>query len=253
MASRHVTLIGAYLSELCSATATDTASGYAASNVVTLDRNLLWRANSTGTIDLVLDLGAAKSVSAVCIANHNGNLWSGAVLQRSPDNSTWTTVCTLSGLTAGQDYFQKFAAQSYQFWRIRTTGSSAPMQVGIFYLGTPTVLTYNPWTGWEDADQFNVERATAQSGAIVAEQWGRRLLAASMSWGLVETTARDQLRDFLRVEGGPLRPWWYAPRDDSADSVYGRAYLVRLIEVRFAAKENVSGYFEMSLSFLEEA
>lgn len=250
--AKNVRLVGSYLSDLASVTATSTASGYDADNVVVLDRTSKWVAGGTGTIDLRLDLGSAQAVTAVCIANHNGHLWTGGVLQRSSDDVTYTTVVTFSGLADGEDYYHTFGSQTYRYWRIRTTGSTSAMQVGIFYLGLETELTYNPWIGQESEDVYNVERATAQSGAIVAEQWGRRLLRTAMRWDVVETAAKDQLRTFLRTEGGPLRPFWYIPRADSSSPVSGQAFLVRMEEGSFSTTEIFTGLWRMALTVREE-
>lgn len=250
----NVRLIGSFLSDLASASATSTASGYDAANVVGLDRTSVWIAGGTGAINLTLDLGAAKTVSALCIANHNGHLWSGGTLHASTDNfgASDVTVATFSGMASGEDYYHTFSGVSYQYWRIVTSGSTSAMQVGIFYLGTPTTLTYNPWVGQDSEDVYNVERSTAQSGAIVAEQWGRRVIRTAMRWDVVETAAKDQLRDFLRTEGGPLRPFWYVPRVDASSPVSGRAYIVRQEEGGFKTQEIFGGLWSMGLSIREE-
>ena len=251
----NVRLVGSFLSDLATATATSTAAGYDVDNVVGLDRTAVWIAGGTGAINLTLDLGSAETVSAVCIANHNGHLWTGGALHASTDNfgASDVTVATFSGMASGEDYYHVFSGVSYRYWRIVTTGSSpSAMQVGIFYLGLSTELTLNPWIGAESEDVYNVERATAQSGAIVAEQWGRRLIRESMRWDVVATAVKDQLRDFLRIEGGSLRPFWYIPRADSSSPVSGRAYLVRMELGGFKVQEIFSGLWSMALAFREE-
>lgn len=250
----NVRLIGSYLSDLAGATASSTAAGYDPANAVILDRNSLWVAGGTTSVTLTFDLGSAVSVSAVAIANHNGSGWTTAKLQSSTDNfsAVTTDVVTLTGITTGEDYFQTFGASSRQYWRISIASATAAPQVGIFYLGTPTTLTDNPWIGQENDDVYNVEKATAQSGAIVAEQWGRRIIRTGMSWGVVTTAIKDQLRDFLRTEGGPLRPFWYVPRDDATSNAYGRAYLVRLEDHGFKTQEIFAGLWSMAAALKEE-
>jgi hypothetical protein len=253
--AQNVRLIGSYKSDLASASATSTAAGYDVDNVVVLDRNSIWVAGGTGAINLTLDLGSAKSVSAVGIANHNGHLWTGGVLRASTDNFAASNdlIATFSGMADGSDYYHAFNSASYQYWRIATTSSTSAMQVGIFYLGLSTVLTQNPDIGMATEDVYNVERAVAQSGAIVAEQWGRRLLRPNLVWSSgVTTAAKDELRDFLRTEGGPLRPFWYVPLETSTTPVNGRGYLVRLVPNTFRTVEIFTGLWGMAAELLEE-
>lgn len=247
----NVRLIGGFLSDLASTSASSTASGYDSDNVVMLDRTSLWKASASGAASITLDLGSAKTVSAIGLANHNGGAWTGGKLERSSDNSNWTTVVSFTSMVTGEDYFHTFTGASYQYWKVSVTGSTAAMQIGVFYLGTPITLTYNPWVGQSTEDVYNVETATAQSGQTVTEEWGRRLLRTSMAWDVVETTAKDQVRDFLRTEGGPLRPFWYVPRDDSTSNVYGRAYLVRAVDGTFKASEIFGGLWSMSVTVQE--
>jgi hypothetical protein len=248
----NVRLIGSYLSDLATATASSTAAGYDVKNAVILDRSSVWKAGGTSSVTLTLDLGSAVSVSAACIANHNGSGWTTPKLRRSSDNVTYTDVAALTSITTGEDYYTTFGAISYRYWRIEIASASAAPQVGIFYLGTATTLTDNPWIGQGNADVYNVERASAQSGAIVAEQWGRRLIQTKMEWGIATTAAKDQLRDFLRTEGGPLRPFWYVPREDATTPTYGRAYLVRMQDGSFQTQEVFGGLHSMGVTLLEE-
>lgn len=251
--ARNVRLIGSYKSDLAATSATSTASGYDADNVVVLDRNSLWVAGGTGTIDLILDLGSPKAVDTVCLANHNGSGWSGTTVAHSADNVTYTTAITPSGLTTGSDYYGSFSSQTKQYWRLRTTSATSAMQVGIFYLGLSTILTENPDIGMVTEDVYNVERATSQSGAIVAEQWGRRVLRTNLDFASgVTTAAKDELRDFLRTEGGSLRPFWYVPYEASSTPTEGRAYLVRLVPNSFRTVEIFTGLWGMAAELLEE-
>jgi hypothetical protein len=250
----NVRLIGSYLSDLASATASSTAAGYDAANAVVLDRSSLWVAGGTTSVTLTYNLGSAQSVSAIAIANHNASGWSTVTIRKSTDNFAANDVLveTLTGMVTGEDYFKTFAAASSQYWRLSIASATAAPQVGIFYLGTPTTLTYNPWIGQENDDVYNVEKTIAQSGAVVAEQWGRRLIRTAMRWDVVETAAYTQLRDFLRTEGGPLRPFWYVPRDDATSNAYGRCYIVRAEEGSFRAQEIFGGLWSMSLAIKEE-
>ena len=250
----NVRLIGGYDSDLATATSSSgTASGYDVTNVVTLDRSSLWVSSVTTSIVLHLDFGSAKTINCFALANHNGGGWTTALLQTSPDNSAWTTKVTLSGMTSGYDWYGEFdPAVSVQYVRLTIASATAAPQVGIFYAGDRTTLTYNPWIGFDSDDVYNVEKKAAQSGAVVAEQWGRQLTRYGMRWEVVETTAKDQLRDFLRTEGGPLRPFFYVPREDSTTTTQGRAYVVRMVDESFRAKEIFGGLWAMSVDLQEE-
>ncbi len=250
----NLRLVGAYKSELATATASSTAAGFDAQNVVALDRPTKWKANVTTASWVKLDLGSTKAVDTVCLANHNGNLWTTALLEWSNDGSTgWTTAATLSGLAANTDYFATFASQTKQFWRVSTASASSAMEIGCFYLGTLTTLTKNPSYPGEDSDTYNVERARATSGTIVAEKYGRRLKKFDFIWRYPTLAVVNEVRNFLRVEDGPLRPFWYIPPDESGASTNGEAFMVRFDPLAFEVTRHFLNTYEFGVTFREEA
>lgn len=253
----NVRLIGGYLSDLASATASSTASGYDPANAVTLDRSSLWVAGGTSSVTLTFDCGATVSnVSGFGIANHNGSAWSTITIRGSTDNFAASDVSlkTISGIVSGQDYYAEVTPTSaYRYFRLAISSATSAPQVGIFYVGTTETLTYNPWVGMPDGPKWHVEKKQAQSGAVVAEQWGRAVKVIRMKWGSVETAAKDELVNFLDEEGGPLRPFFYVPREDSTTTTQGRAYLVRMVDETWREPEEIfGGLWFMSVDLQEE-
>ena len=247
----NVRLIGGYHSENGTATASSTATGYDAANVVPLDRPTKWKSNVTTASWIEIDCGSAVAVTGACIANHNGGGWSGAEVQYY-DGATWQTALALSGLSSTADHYATFSVQTRQRWRIYTSGATAAMEVGVFYLGTATTLSKNPSYGSTEGDVFNVESARATSGAIVSEKYGRRIARFELPFDRENSTLKGEIRDFIREEDGPLRPFFYVPADESGSSVQGVAYMVRMDSLSLVHTRLFNNVYQTKLVLLEE-
>jgi hypothetical protein len=256
MASTNVRLIGGYQSKNAVATATATAAGYDPQNAVGLKRGSRWKGVGTSAQRLIIHTTAAIAPTALAIAAGNYSQWGTTKLQHGTDATTWTDFLTLSSLPSVdtlRDYYAALtSAPSKEWWALYWAAPSAAPEVGIFYLGAHTVLTYNPDIGMPNRYRFGVQSSDADDGSVVAETWARRRLGLDMKWSVVETAAKNQLGDFLDGEGGSARPFWFVPRDDAAAVAAGRAYLVRKQGVEFEHDEIFTDLWDMNLSILEE-
>lgn len=255
---RNIILGGAYLSEGASASANGTAAGYAAANAVALDRGSTWKADGTSSEWLALDLGSAKTPTFLGIANANFTKWTSAKLQHSSDGSAWTDFLdplpSLPAVDSTQDYWVTLtAAPSRQHWRIFFTTVTAAPELALFYLGTQTLLSKNPAYGEAvEEDVFNVAREKSEGEVLVAEETARRLARFDYVWPTQTAAERDEIRDFIRIEGGPLRPFFFVPIDESGSSTAGRAYLVRYEPLSLAVRRKFHARYSMGFSLLEE-
>lgn len=251
--SKNVQFGYAYLSENATAAASTTASNYDAQNVVQVDRAVSWKAGGTSSEWVRLDLGSAKTPTFLGIVGGNWSAWTSVKLQHSPDGSAWTDFLTLSSLPSDSsyDYFALLtAAPSRQYWRLFFTTVSAAPQLECFYLGTAVELTWNP-PGQDEDDDFNVHEDEAASGAISAEEFGRRRTTFRMPFAYRPRAHRDQFRTVLRAEGGSKRPFFYVPRDDSGSGAAGQAFLVRHVS-RFPNSEEWTDLFNFTAVLREE-
>lgn len=252
--SKNVQLLGSYLSEgATAASTTGSASGYDVQSVVGLDRSVGWKAPSSATVRLSLNLGSAKTPTGVGLVGGNWSEWGTTLLRYSSDGSSWTTLLTLTGFPADEfDFFSALAgAPSRQYWALEWSAPSAAPELAVFYLGLLTELHENPQLGMGNRDVYNVAEERAASGSIQAEEFGRRVERLVMAF--TGTTAqRNTLRDFLRTERGPRRTFFYIPRDDSGSGTSGQALLGRCT-AEFGGEEEITGAWVYGFTFREEA
>ena len=251
--SKRTQLLGGYLSSGAAGTATGTAAGYDAHSTVGLERSTGWLAPSTAAVRLILNLGAAAAPSGLGLAGGNFSGWGTTSLEHSSDGVTWTPFLTLTGFPADAlDYFAALtAAPSRQYWSLYWAAPSAAPGLAVFYLGTLTELAVNEDLGPEGRDVYNVAEEPAASGAIIAEEYGRRTERFLLKFSGITAAQFLVLRSFVRAEGGK-RPFFYIPRFDSGTGASGQAYLVRAgLEMPWT--EEITGIFLTSLAMREEA
>ncbi len=248
-----------YLSGSATGSADSTASGYDAANAVALDRGTTWLSGGTSDQRLILNCGSAVTPTFLGIAGGNWSVWGTVTFQYSTTGlaGSWTTQQTLSGLGARtdsiEDYYEKVtAAPSKQFWCLHWSAPSAAPEVACFYLGTLATLTENYAFPAEEQDVFNVDTQTTEGKVVMAEETARRLARWPLLWDVVTSTTRDTLRTIVRSEGGPKRPFWFAPVDESTSNDYGLAYLVRYEPSILSMKRPYTGIYEVALPLLEE-
>jgi hypothetical protein len=250
-------MIYGYSSNGASGSATVTAAGYDADNSVALDRGTTWKGVGTSAQRLILHTGAAIAPTALAIAGGNYSVWGTTVLQHSTDGSSWTTLDTLLGLgsltDSVQDYYWKISSPtSKSWWCLYWSAPSAAPEVALFYLGTLATMIENYSFPTEERDVYNVDIQQTEGKVIVGEQTARYLMLWVLGWTPTISTVRDQVRAIIQSEGGPLRPFWFVPVDESTSNDYGRAYLVRYQTSTFAIRREFTGIYEFVVTLLEE-
>ena len=250
----------AYLSSTATASATLTASGYAASNAVALDRGTTWKSSgTTASQQLILNMGAAITPTFFAVAGGNYSGWGTTLLRYSSTGlaASWTTINTLAGLgsltDSTQDYYEKVtSAPSRQYWCLEWSAPSAAPEVAIFYLGTLATLTENYAFPETQEDVYNVDIQQSEGKVIVAEQTARLLTRWPLLWDVVSSTTKGTLQTIVQSEGGPKRPFWFVPIDESTSNDYGRAYFIRYQNPSMAFKRAFTGIYEVAVPLLEE-
>jgi len=162
--------------------ASSAAAGFpaaAANNPLTYE---FWRATSLPAWWKV-DAGTSTSVNYVGIASHTLSDSTATVsVQYSADNSSWTTVDSLTPADNSPIMFL-FAPVSARYWRIYITAATVP-SVGVVYIGTTLDMQRACYSGLSpiDMSRNTVIRTNVSEGG----QWlGRTIIrqGSSMSVG----------------------------------------------------------------------
>lgn len=110
-----------------------TNSGTSYLNAVTENTYKYWTPSSLPSI-LTVDLGSAYSADAFAVVGHDcythGNT---LTLQSSPDNTTWTTRCTVTP-TDNTTILGLFNSVSARYWRLQVSGGTVP-NIAVVMLG----------------------------------------------------------------------------------------------------------------------
>lgn len=253
-------LIYGYLSDGATATADSTASGdYDPSNAVALERATLWRAGGTGTQRLLLHAGSAIAPSGLAICGGNYSAWGTTKLEYSDTGlaGSWTTQLTLSGLgslsDSAQDYFAKLtSAPSKAWWSLLWSAPSAAPELSVFYLGTLVTLAEAQTYPIKDGPVFGVNMKESEGRIVNAEQVARTRMRFNPMFEQCGVTLEAQILALLMSEGGPLRPYFWVPMDESGSNDYGRAYLVRYQGMEFIPERIFADPWNTALPMLEE-
>lgn len=238
MADINVRMIYGHLTDKVTVTGSSEATGFPAESAVDLSRSTQWKCNTTGDQTLTVDLGSAKEVTGLGLANHNlGTLDTGGYTVElrwsidnfgSDDNLAKTLV-----LADDDDYFATFGALTKRYWRLKVhTGTGTAMEVGEFYLGTATTLAGNPDTGGAFTDQPTAQTLMSRSpsGVATVKKLGRITRAISLPFTKRVTAEWTVIETIHASQDGPYKPLFYVPRNDSAAPTEGDAYFVRFTD-----------------------
>jgi hypothetical protein len=113
-------------------TASSEAVDYPKENIRTENTVKSWRPTALPAT-LSVDLGSSTSVDSFAIVGHDcGTKGNTILLQSSPDNSVWTTRCTIVP-TDNTTIMGLFTAFSARYWRINISGGTVPT-ISVFML-----------------------------------------------------------------------------------------------------------------------
>ena len=109
------------------------AVGFLKENAVSENTNKSWQPTALPAT-LTIDMITAKAVDSFAIAAHNcGTKGNTIALQSSPDNSVWTTRCTVVP-TDNTTILGLFNSQTFRYWRILISGGTVP-NISVAMLG----------------------------------------------------------------------------------------------------------------------
>jgi len=124
-------------------------------NIANEARTLPWRTGtSTATERVVIDLGSAAAATAVILLDHTLTAGDSAITLEAHTSDSWGAPAFSTTLTYAADVIAKvFASQSYRWWRLSFTKSSAgeSRDIGRVFIGTYYESAVQPeYTGYKD-------------------------------------------------------------------------------------------------------
>lgn len=122
---------------------------------------------SGATRDVILDFGSARAFTHCAFASHNLS-GSTLTLAGSSDNSTYTTVSTISP-SSNVVQCHEFTSASYRYLRLRFTGMSGSVYISDLFVGTALELPYGMPVGFvppEMSDQDAIDTNMTGNGAV---------------------------------------------------------------------------------------
>lgn len=205
-----------------SASANDSASGYAAGNILFATEYNGWMpSDTTGDKILTIDLGTAQVVDSIGLAGL-GLDGVNCEVRGSTDNFGSSDVqlsatATLSGSIAAWVNFANLASYRYLKLIFDTMGSDFMVAYACC-----TAARVMPWL--EDGHDPDIYQTTGShlispSGVVLGSVQQSTLRDLSLGFGQVNDSDYQKFADWAATCVATLRPWFYVP-DSSAAAVY---------------------------------
>jgi hypothetical protein len=163
-----------------------------------------------------LDAGASVGVNYIGIAAHTlGSMGCTVAIQSSPDNSTWTTIDSVTPTDDSPIMFL-FASVTARYFRLSITNGSIP-SVGVVFVGTVLEMLRPCYAGLTpiSLSRDSVIRPNRSEGG----QWlGRSVIRSGSSMSasynnLDNNWVRTTFKDF--IDDAVLYPFFFAWRPDN--------------------------------------
>jgi hypothetical protein len=142
-----------------------------------------WQPTS-GNGSITIDNGTAKSADYIGIAAHTlGASSSMVTVEHSSDNSSWTTIETVSPADSSA-IMVIFAEVTDRYFRVSVAGSTAP-QIGVIYLGMALAMERAIYSGHTPVTlgRMTEKRPTkSESGQFLGMSTIRKGLQTNFSW-----------------------------------------------------------------------
>jgi hypothetical protein len=170
------------------------AVDYPKENIRTENTIKSWRPTALPA-QLSVDLGSSTSVDSFALVGHDcGTSGNTILLQSSPDNSAWTTRCTVVP-TDNTTIMGLFTAFSARYWRISISGGTVPT-ISVFMLSQRFNLPAGvkpPYTPVWLSQDYELLTASTMGGQFmgnrVLRKGGRTAISlVSFETGYVSTT-----------------------------------------------------------------
>lgn len=187
-----------------------------------------WKPSSTGSQNVDIDLGNARTVDYAAIAAHNlsSELSGDVVVAFSDNGSDYTMAFTLSqaSVTDNAPILIHLAARTHRYWRVTFPAASTALRVGVLYLGALLQMQRRIYRGnappsLQRAD--NVVPSLSESGHFLGRLITRSFYEATLSWERLKPDwYRTNFEPFVKTSRGRAFFIAWRPSDYPAEVVY---------------------------------
>lgn len=186
-------------------------------------RDYTWWKPNAMPATVTVDCGAAKSVDSWGLSGHNlGTLGVTVELRRSTDNFASNDILVDSyAPTNDKTFVRSIASISFNYWRLRFTGASAP-SIAIAAAGVALEFPRRLASGFDPVGRkpeglTNVSQKGHPLGSVLDyEEWSEKISFKNLDWSWVRANFIPAWKAHLR--GSPFLFAW--DPTDHADEAY---------------------------------
>ncbi len=189
------------------------------------DRDTGWEAAGCADEHLTMDLGEARRVRALVLADHNLAGGAAATLMASSSDS-WAAPAYNQALTLTSPHTCLFLDQTYRYWRLALSDGSNPagvVSLGGLYLGDYFQPSRTFGSRYQRSLVAGRSLTATDAGKVAGSSRG---VAESLSLSFSGLTAEDtagfaEMFRAVHPASGELRPLFFTPfADDPGDTIY---------------------------------
>lgn len=218
-------------------TATSETAGFLVANLINWKQatKFRWKATSTATQNIDIDLGVGNTAAPTALAIGGHNLFTAgasyAVLSGAASPPGDSILAATAATTDLPEIATWSAPTARRYWRIQITGSSVAPQIGVLTLGRKMDFTAGaPFSLDPYGEQTAVEDAANENGSYIGVNVKYTMKQFALSYDPPGMTATDFFApvsglgfdaDFIPHAVRSGKPFWFAWNlDVDADEVY---------------------------------
>src|SRR3990172_1936868 len=206
-------------------TVTSEDTSYPKTNLIDNARFTKWKATSSATQNIQIQLAAANQrlVDTLIIDTGHNLLAAGASItfQRSTNGSSWTDLVASVAATAGI-IVKRFTAAPYAYYRLHITGATVIPELIQLWAGASFSLTRAPKVPFDpDMAETEIIKTVTEGGVPQhSKKYTRRKISAD--WSFIETAFYTNFSQWWTDTGQGSRPFWWIlePDTDPTDAQF---------------------------------
>lgn len=239
-------------------TASTTNAQYPVANIQSDLRTKVWRSTSNSD-NLVIDLGAAQDIDAICLsANWKNGFGVSAVTIEANATDSWGSPAYTTTITLNTDYNHAFkvlsAAQNYRFWRLVLTSTLGYCELSYIYIGKKTAFTTNGISyNWNFREDDLTTSQKTVYGQEYFDDFGTQKQLSNLSFQVLNTTELDQVFE-IYDNCRTIKPFFVKIGDDTDTIISDEDRLSGLYKLTENPQiTNISsGFYNTTMSLREQ-